>query len=91
MRWNTVDAFVQTSSTVQRSFLQTKASDAETTTPPEIKWGESYIGGDPCGSKYNNDPHAMEISKPGMPEDMKARIQKMAEEKLRQQQEEKEC
>jgi hypothetical protein len=33
-----------------------------------------YIGGDPCGSKYNNDPFAADVQKPGMPDDMKARI-----------------
>ena len=61
--------------------------EAEMTKSSEPQWGASYIGGDPCGSKYNNDPHSMEITKPGMPEDMKARIQRKAEEMLRQQQE----
>mmetsp|Transcript_27845 Transcript_27845/g.42639 ORF Transcript_27845/g.42639 Transcript_27845/m.42639 type:complete len:127 (-) Transcript_27845:206-586(-) len=50
------------------------------------EWGVSYIGGDPCGSKYNDDPFdaAEKISKPGMPDDMKARIQAMAEQKLKE-------
>mmetsp|Transcript_10298 Transcript_10298/g.14549 ORF Transcript_10298/g.14549 Transcript_10298/m.14549 type:complete len:127 (+) Transcript_10298:84-464(+) len=49
------------------------------------EWGVSYIGGDPCGSKYNDDPFdaAAKSSKPGMPDDMKARIQALAEQKLR--------
>mmetsp|Transcript_43328 Transcript_43328/g.44017 ORF Transcript_43328/g.44017 Transcript_43328/m.44017 type:complete len:146 (+) Transcript_43328:84-521(+) len=64
----------------------------------EVEWGVSYIGGDPCGSKYNNDPFDASnkssstgtgdnntSSKPGMPDDMKARIQALAEKKLREQ------
>jgi len=64
----------------------------------EVEWGVSYIGGDPCGSKYNNDPFDANnkspstgtgdnniSSKPGMPDDMKARIQALAEKKLREQ------
>mmetsp|Transcript_1455 Transcript_1455/g.2212 ORF Transcript_1455/g.2212 Transcript_1455/m.2212 type:complete len:111 (+) Transcript_1455:60-392(+) len=44
------------------------------------EWGVSYIGGDPCGSKYNNDPFDTE-SKPGFPDDMKSRIEALAEKK----------
>jgi hypothetical protein len=59
----------------------------------EVEWGVSYIGGDPCGSKYNDDPFDANKSsssnsnsnfKPGLPDDMKARIQALAEQKLRQ-------
>ena len=51
----------------------------------EIKWGVSYIGGDPCGSKYNDDPFDKNPSdKPGFPDDMKARIEALAKQKLRE-------
>ena len=53
----------------------------------EIEWGVSYIGGDPCGSKYNDDPfdaNKSSSNKPGFPDDMKARIQALAEKKLRE-------
>jgi len=52
-----------------------------------IEWGVSFIGGDPCGSKYNDDPFDARSSgndKPGMPDDMKARIKALAEKKLNQ-------
>ena len=51
-----------------------------------VEWGVSYIGGDPCGSKYNTDPFdaSAKITKPGMPDSMKARIAAKAEERLRQ-------
>merc|ERR1712028_315178 len=53
----------------------------------EIEWGVSYIGGDPCGSKYNTDPFdassSASSSKPGLPDSMKARIQLKAD-KLRE-------
>lgn len=51
----------------------------------EVEWGVSYIGGDPCGSKYNTDPFHVDndVQKPGMPDDMKARIAAMAEKRLR--------
>jgi hypothetical protein len=53
--------------------------------PPSPEWGTSYIGGDPCGSKYNTDPHDAKIQKPGMPSDMKQRIAALAAKKLREQ------
>eukprot|EP00536_Pseudo-nitzschia_multiseries_P009886 jgi/Psemu1/288750/fgenesh1_pg.288_\ len=50
-----------------------------------VEWGVSYIGGDPCGSKYNSDPFDKNPSdKPGMPDDMKARIAALAQKKLRE-------
>lgn len=53
-----------------------------------VEWGVSYIGGDPCGSKYNSDPFDKSPSdKPGMPDDMKARIEALAQIKLREQSE----
>jgi hypothetical protein len=53
--------------------------------PPRMaEYGVSYIGGDPCGSKYNDDPFDAKTSKPGMPDDMKARIQALAEKKMRE-------
>ena len=52
---------------------------------PAVEWGVSYIGGDPCGSKYNSDPFDKKPSdKPGMPDDMKARIAALAEKKLKE-------
>mmetsp|Transcript_32797 Transcript_32797/g.37964 ORF Transcript_32797/g.37964 Transcript_32797/m.37964 type:complete len:116 (-) Transcript_32797:9-356(-) len=44
-------------------------------------WGVSYIGGDPCSSKYNDDPFdaSKRIEKPGLPDDMKARIDALVE------------
>ncbi len=47
----------------------------------DIEWGVSYIGGDPCGSKYNDDPFDSKPSKPGFPNDMKARIETLAAQK----------
>ena len=48
---------------------------------PKAVYGVSYIGGDPCGSKYNDDPFdaSADISKPGMPDDAKERIRLLAE------------
>jgi hypothetical protein len=51
-------------------------------------FGVSYIGGDPCGSKYNNDPFDAtkeEVFKPGFPDDMKDRIAALAAKKLKEQ------
>lgn len=50
---------------------------------PKAEYGVSYIGGDPCGSKYNSDPFDSKVSKPGMPDDMKSRIQALAEQKIK--------
>lgn len=49
---------------------------------PKAEYGVSYIGGDPCGSKYNDDPFDRNIQKPGMPDDMKARIQALVDKKV---------
>lgn len=32
---------------------------------PKAEYGVSYIGGDPCGSKYNDDPFDVQVQKPG--------------------------
>jgi len=51
-------------------------------------FGVSYIGGDPCGSKYNNDPFdaTKEAAfKPGFPDEMKDRIAALAAKKLAEQ------
>mmetsp|Transcript_7294 Transcript_7294/g.12213 ORF Transcript_7294/g.12213 Transcript_7294/m.12213 type:complete len:122 (+) Transcript_7294:263-628(+) len=51
-------------------------------------FGVSFIGGDPCGSKYNDDPFdaTKEAAfKPGFPDDMKARIEQLAAKKLEEQ------
>ncbi|CAJ1965833.1 unnamed protein product [Cylindrotheca closterium] len=48
----------------------------------KAEFGVSYIGGDPCGSKYNNDPFDVQVQKPGMPDDMKARIQALVDKKV---------
>ena len=57
---------------------------------PQAVYGVSYIGGDPCGSKYNDDPFdaAAQITKPGMPDDAKERIRLLAEKMKRKQEEE---
>ena len=57
---------------------------------PQAVYGVSYIGGDPCGSKYNDDPFdaAAQITKPGMPDAAKERIRLLAEKMKRKQQEE---
>lgn len=57
--------------------------------PSSASFGVSYIGGDPCGSKYNDDPfdaHETDVGKPGMPEEMKDRIAAMAAEMLKRKQ-----
>uniref|UniRef100_A0A7S4IFY0 Uncharacterized protein n=1 Tax=Odontella aurita TaxID=265563 RepID=A0A7S4IFY0_9STRA len=46
------------------------------------QYGVSYIGGDPCGSKYNDDPFDASTNredKPGMPDSMKSRIDALVE------------
>jgi hypothetical protein len=51
-------------------------------------FGVSFIGGDPCGSKYNDDPFdaSKDVVKPGMPDEIKDRIADMAAEMLKKQQ-----
>lgn len=52
---------------------------------PQASYGVSFMGGDPCGSKYNDDPFdATKAKKPGIPDDMKARIAALAEKKKRE-------
>jgi hypothetical protein len=55
--------------------------------------GRELYFGDPCGSKYNNDPFedvnaanddATRVQKPGLPDDMKARIQALVDENKQQ-------
>mmetsp|Transcript_32335 Transcript_32335/g.78628 ORF Transcript_32335/g.78628 Transcript_32335/m.78628 type:complete len:128 (+) Transcript_32335:49-432(+) len=55
---------------------------AEDEAQPNAEYGVSYIGGDPCGSKYNDDPFDVQVQKPGMPDDMKARIQALVDKKV---------
>lgn len=55
---------------------------------PKVEYGVSYIGGDPCGSKYNTDPFDVKVTKPGMPDDMKSRIQALANKKIKAMKEE---
>lgn len=58
------------------------------------EYGVSYIGGDPCGSKYNDDPfdaaNNRSTTSPGFPTDMKKRIEAMAEQIKAQQEQQKE-
>ena len=71
--------------------LMTKKSQSESKLPisecdsnfPQPEWGKSYIGGDPCGSKYNDDPFDAANVKPGLPDDMKQRIEALAKQKLK--------
>ena len=53
----------------------------------EPQYGVSFIGGDPCGSKYNTDPHDAQVEKPGMPDSMKARIQALVDKRKREEEE----
>ena len=57
---------------------------------PQAVYGVSYIGGDPCGSKYNDDPFdsRADNSKPGMPDDAKERIRLLAEKFKKKQEQE---
>ena len=71
---------------IARYSSESEAGDDEI--QPRVEFGVSYIGGDPCGSKYNSDPFDTKISKPGMPHDMKARIQALAEKKMKKSSEE---
>ncbi|KAL7464445.1 hypothetical protein ACHAXS_004782 [Conticribra weissflogii] len=61
--------------------------EATTTATQPTEFGISYIGGDPCGSKYNDDPFDAtsdnQSFKPGFPDDMKDRIEAMARERLK--------
>ena len=60
----------------------------EVESKPAVEWGVSYIGGDPCGSKLNSDPFDKSPSdKPGLPDDMKARIAVLAQKKLQEERE----
>lgn len=43
-----------------------KSEDSEGKQEPKAEYGVSYIGGDPCGSKYNDDPFDAQVQKPGM-------------------------
>ena len=57
---------------------------------PQASYGMSFMGGDPCGSKYNDDPFdATKEKKPGIPDDVKARIAALAEQKKREMEENK--
>jgi hypothetical protein len=53
----------------------------------KAEFGVSYIGGDPCGSKYNDDPFDVQVQKPGMPDDMKTRIQALVDKKVAEEKE----
>ncbi|KAL7494443.1 hypothetical protein ACHAWT_006613 [Skeletonema menzelii] len=75
------------------SFLANKSDDTDlvkdnTEKESSAAYGVSFIGGDPCGSKYNDDPFDAtkeEAFKPGFPDDMKARIEALAAKKLQEQ------
>ena len=52
---------------------------------PQANYGVSFMGGDPCGSKYNDDPFdATKDKNPGIPDDVKARIAALAEQKKKE-------
>ena len=46
----------------------------------EIKWGESFIGQDVCGSKYNNDPFDGMDNKKDAWKEMKKKIELIVKE-----------
>jgi hypothetical protein len=54
------------------TFLWASSNDDDA--QPKAEYGIIYIGGDSCGSKYNNNPFDSQGQKPGMLDDMKARI-----------------
>mgnify|MGYP001803276878 CR=1 FL=1 len=68
-----------------------KESVLVTTPTATVEYGVSFMGGDPCGSKYNDDPFdaGKDKTKPGIPEDVKARIAALAELKKREYEENK--
>jgi len=95
--WSTLPSVTQLNHKTVALFRSSKRNDASDDSsadpiapPSTASFGVSYIGGDPCGSKYNDDPfdvHANDdVGKPGMPEEMKDRIAAMAAEILKSQQ-----
>ena len=75
---NGIASAINNVSTTESETSQEETADVN---KPEIEWGVSYIGGDPCGSKYNDDPFDKKPGKPGLPDDMKKRIEALAEKK----------
>mmetsp|Transcript_17590 Transcript_17590/g.36648 ORF Transcript_17590/g.36648 Transcript_17590/m.36648 type:complete len:155 (+) Transcript_17590:38-502(+) len=71
----------------------TSAATATSTSSQLTEYGISYIGGDPCGSKYNDDPFDATSKnnsfKPGFPDGMKDRIAALARERLKKEEAEK--
>ena len=67
--------------------------DNITTKQSTAVYGVSYIGGDPCGSKYNDDPFDAttkeDAFKPGLPDRMKDRIAALAAKKAAEEKERK--
>ncbi len=45
--------------------------------PEDDQWGQSFIGQDVCGSKYNDDPFSEQGSKPSAWDEMKRRIDRI--------------
>lgn len=70
---------------VQEQEQQQPPPDLLQVNPQATLYGVSFMGGDPCGSKYNDDPFGAGDVKPGIPDDMKARIAALAEQRKRQQ------
>ena len=83
--FNSEDEAADSEAADSRSKLFVSVNSTETRAS---SYGVSYIGGDPCGSKYNDDPFdtSKDVVKPGMPDDMKDRIAAMAAEMLKKQQ-----
>jgi len=71
----------QQSETNDDNNIQQQQQQQQQQQPQTSEYGVSYIGGDPCGSKYNDDPFDTQVTKPGMPDDMKARIKALAHKK----------
>jgi hypothetical protein len=48
------------------------------------EWGQSFIGQDVCGSRYNDDPFAEQGNKPDAWEEMKKRIKAIEDKEAAQ-------
>ena len=64
-----------------RNMSEKEESEEATSQENEIEWGESFIGQDVCGSKYNDDPFDGMDNKRDAWTEMKKKIELKAKEK----------